>query len=173
MKLMWLIIFPGIFLACSEPVIGKDGVIYKNPAQYNDYIVSRQTKLMKNIIDFGKMVAINHDSAELLLHRYVGETEMMINEIRDMPPYKKDSSLRDAAIHSFSFYKRVFGHDYMQILSIRKKQGQLSDGDMQEISRILDTISKEEGDYFAAFQQAQNEFANKHKMELKENNMQD
>ena len=169
---MWLIIFPGIFLACSEPVIGKDGVIYKNPAQYNDYIVSRQTRLMKNIIDFGQMVNINHDSAEGLLRRYVGETETMISEISGMPPYKKDSSLRDAAIQSFIFYKRVFGQDYMQILSIRKKQEQLSDVDMQEISRILDTISKEEGNYFATFQQAQNDFAKKHKMELKENNTQ-
>lgn len=42
--------------ACNKPVKGRNGVVYKSAVQYNDYIVNRQTTLMKNVVAFGEMV---------------------------------------------------------------------------------------------------------------------
>jgi hypothetical protein len=47
----------------------------------------------------------------------------MIIDVNGMPPYKTDSSFRNAAIASFTFYKRIFGNEYKQIINIRKESG--------------------------------------------------
>ena len=119
-------ILPGLLVllafACNKPVKGKNGVTYKSPVQYNDYIVSRQTDLMKKVVDFSNVAETNIDSAATMLKGYAAETATMIDEIRGMPAYKGDTSLRNAAVNSFSFYKRVFEEDYVDIINIRKNR---------------------------------------------------
>lgn len=161
------------FAACNKPVKGKNGVTYKSAIQYNDYIVDRQTTLIKNVIEFGKVVDISLDSAETMLKTSARQAERMIGELRGMPPYKGDSALRDAAVRSFTFYKKVFEKDYMDILNIRRKgAGNLTEEDVTEASRIIDKISKEEEGFDAEFHKAQANYAKKHKMKLMDNKMQ-
>jgi hypothetical protein len=172
MRYLLLTLILGLAIACNKPVKGKNGETYKNAVQYNDYIVGRQTKLMKNIMDFGKMTESDLDSAEQLLKKYVTETEKMIHDIQGMPSYKGDSSLREAAIGSFRFYKRVFEEDYMDLLNIRKKNEDITEADMGEMDRIVEKISKEEEKFDKAFHNAQRQFADKNNMKLRENEMQ-
>jgi hypothetical protein len=158
--------------ACNKPLKGKNGVTYKSAVQYNDYIVSRQTKLMQNILNFSKAAEIDLDSAEKMLARYVTETAANVEEIKGMPAYKGDSSLRDAAVRSFGFYKKVFGDDYSRIIQIRKKGEDITSEDITEMSDIVEKITKEEEGYDKAFHNAQKNFADKNKMKLMENEMQ-
>ena len=157
--------------ACNKPVKGTNGVTYKTPVQYNDYIVGRQTELMRKVINFSKAAEIDIDSAANMLKGYATETGKMIEEIKGMPPYKGDSSLRNAAIRSFSFYKKVFEEDYMDIIRIRKKDD-ITQEDVDEMDRIVKKITKEEEGYDKSFHNAQNEFAKKNKMRLRENEVQ-
>jgi hypothetical protein len=160
-----------LFYSCNRPVKGDNGVTYKSPVQYNDYIVSRQTKLMKNVLSFGETAQTDIDSAASMLGGFAKETQSMIQEIKGMPPYKGDSSLRDAAVRSFTFYKRVFEEDYVDLINIRKKED-ITEDDMAEMNRIVDKISKEEEGFDKAFHSAQNDFAKKNNMKLRENEMQ-
>lgn len=167
-----LLLFAGL-AACKQSVTGKNGVTYKSPSAYNDYIVNRQTQLMKRVMDFGKVADLNLDSAEQLLQQSVKETAKMVEEIEGMPPYKGDSSLRDAAAASFRFYKRVFEKDYAEILAIRKKGPEnISTEDVSEANRIVAKISKEEEGFDKAFHLAQQQYASKHNMKLLDNKMQ-
>jgi len=160
-------------MACKQSVKGKNGVTYKSASEYNDYIVNRQAILMKNVIEFGKIVEINLDSAEAMLNKSVAQAATMIEEIKGMPPFKKDSSLRDAAVTSFSFYKRVFEKDYRAILNIRKKgQENITSEDVEEANRIVENISQEEEGIDKAFHDAQREYATKNNMRLMDNKAQ-
>jgi hypothetical protein len=159
-------------IACKQSVKGTNGVTYKSPVQYNDYIVGRQTTLMKNIVDFSKASEVNLDSAEKMLDSYVIETSNMINEIKGMPPYKGDSSLRDAAVRTFGFYKKVFEDDYKQIIRLNIDGESNTEEGTEKIKRIVEDISKEEEKLDKAFHNAQREFANKNNMKLMENTMQ-
>src|SRR5574338_426229 len=47
------------------------------------------------------------------------DRDLLIASLKERP-YKGDTALRDAAVSSFSFYKRVFEKDYMDILQIKK-----------------------------------------------------
>lgn len=159
--------------ACKQSAKGKNGVTYKSASEYNDYIVNRQTALMKNVLAFGKIADENLDSAETMLNQAVKNAAVMIEEIKGMPPFKGDSSLRDAAVTSFSFYKRVFEKDYHDILTIRKKgQENITQEDIEEANRIVENITKEEEGIDKAFQAAQREYASKNNMRLMDNKAQ-
>jgi hypothetical protein len=160
------------FIACKQSVKGNNGVTYKSPVQYNDYIVGRQTTLMKNIVDFSKVSQVNLDSAEKMLDGYVIETSTMIDEIKGMPPYKGDSSLRDAAVNTFGFYKKVFENDYKQIIRLNKDGESMTEEGAAKVNSIVEDISKEEEKLDKAFHNAQKEFADKNNMKLMENSMQ-
>ena len=131
-------------IACNQPAKGRNGVSYKSAVQYNDYIVGRQSKLMQHILDFTKAAEINLDSAEKMLVNYTNETAKTIEEIKGMPAYKGDTSLRDAAVRSFSFYKDVFQNDYSRIITIRKKGVDMTSEDIEEMQNIVGKITREE-----------------------------
>ncbi len=161
-------------MACKQGVKGKNGVTYKSAVQYSNYIVSRQTTLMKNVPMFGKMLGINIDSAEIILRHSALEAEKMIGEIKGMPVYKGDSALREAAVQSFYYYKRLFEKDYMDVVTIQKKgKENLTDEDAIEINRIIDKISKDEQSVEEIFSKVQRSFADKNNIKIIENKAQD
>ena len=159
-------------VACNQPVKGRNGVTYKSAVQYNDYIVSRQSKLMQHVLDFAKAAANNLDSAAKMLAEYTNQTAQTVEDIKGMPAYKGDTSLRDAAVRSFSFYKNVFQNDYTRIIQIRKKGDEMTNEDVVEMQRIVDKITREEEGFDKSFHNAQKNFADKNNMKLAENEMQ-
>lgn len=160
-------------VSCKQSVKGENGVTYKSPTQYNDYIVTRQTTLMKSVLTFGKIADKSLDSADAMLKNGVIEADRMINELKGMPPYKGDSTLRDAAVKSFRFYKGVFEKDYVDILNFRKKgEENITSEDVAEVNRIVDKIGKEEEVLDKAFHNAQKNFAERNNMKLIDNSMQ-
>lgn len=160
------------FAACNKPVKGRNGVTYKNAVQYNDYIVSRQVSLMKKMVDFSKVVEIDLDSAAQMLDRFVKETDVVLTELKGMPPYKQDSAFRDAGINSFIFYRRVFAEDYPRMLNVSNKPDITPEEVEKETTEIMEKLSDDEGRLDKAFQKAQKNFASKNKMKLRENSMQ-
>ena len=161
------------FVACKQTVKGKNGVTYKSASEYNDFIVNRQTTLMKKVVEFGKAAKENLDSAEAMVKQSAVDVEKMIIEIKGMPAYKGDSALRDAAVTSFSFYKRIFEKDYMDILAIRKKGDEnITEADITEQNRIVASITSEEAGLDKIFQAAQREYASKNNMKLLEDKAQ-
>lgn len=174
MKRILLLSFSGLLLfSCkSKPTKGANGIVYKNAVEYNDYIVTRQTTLMKNIMSFVDVAQADLDSAEILLDKYVKETGKMITEIKGMPPFKGDSSLRDAATGIFGFYKKIFDKDYRDIIHIRKGENGVSSEADAEIAKIVTRIEEEEKGFDSRFQGAQKTFARKNNMKLVDNEMQ-
>lgn len=170
--LLAVILVAGI-AACKQNVKGKNGVVYKSAIEYNDYIANRQTSLVKKVLELTKVMSVNLDTAEVKLKQAVSEAEEMIVEIKGMPPYKGDSALRDAAIKSFSFYKNIFENDYIDVINIYKKgEENLTREDVTEVNRIVAKISQEEAILDKSFQNAQKTYAEKNKIKLVENKMQ-
>ncbi|MBK8140918.1 MAG: hypothetical protein IPK57_07750 [Chitinophagaceae bacterium] len=165
-------LFIAVFIACNNPVKGRNGVVFKNPADYNDYIISRQTILIKNILDLGKKADSDVDSAYGMLDSYTNDATRIIAEIKDMPSYKGDSSLRDAAVNSFTFYKKLFGESYKRVLSIRREGGDETEEGAAEIMGIMDSIKREEEIHDKRLHNAQKDFASRFKMKMRDNEIQ-
>lgn len=77
-----------LFAACKQTVRGKNGIVYNSPSEYNDYIISRQTAIIKNILALGNSAESDIDSAYGMFDKYTNEASAVINEIKGMPPYK-------------------------------------------------------------------------------------
>lgn len=168
-RIALLFLFIAVFIACNNPVKGRNGVVFKNPADYNDYIISRQTILIKNILDLGKKADSDVDSAYGMLDSYTNDATRIIAEIKDMPSYKGDSSLRDAAVNSFTFYKKLFGESYKRVLSIRREGGDETEAGAAEIMGIMDSIKREEEIHDKRLHNAQKDFASRFKMKMRDN----
>lgn len=161
------------FSACqSKPPKGKNGVTYKSPVEYNDYIISRQSQVMKNMVRLTELDATDVDSADRMLDKYVLETGKMITEIRGMPDYNGDTSLRNVAAELFVFYKTVFDKDYRDIIHLRSDQEGTSGDTETAISEILKRLSAEEDRYDSRLQRVQENFAKRNNMKLVENEKQ-
>ena len=127
---------------------------------------------MQNVLDFSKAAGNNLDSAEKMLAKYSGETAKAVEEIKGMPAYKGDTSLREAAARSFSFYKDVFQNDYTRIIHIRKKGDEMTNEDIEEMKNIVAKLTRVEEGVDKSFHNAQKNFADKNKIKLIENEMQ-
>lgn len=174
MKLIPAILVILVFgmVACNQAPRGKNGVVYKSAGQYNDYIVNRQAKHMQNVLYLIKAAEINLDSAEKMLDKFSDETGIFIEEIKGMPAYKGDSTLRNAGVAIFNFYKKVFQIEYRRIIEIRKKGNEMTNDDMEEMKDIVGRLSREEKDYDKSFHDTQENFADKNNIRLTENEMQ-
>ena len=159
-------------IACNQAPMGRNGVAFKSAVQYNDYIVNRQAKHIQNVLDFSKAAGKNLDSAEKMLDKFTGETAIFVEELKDMPAYKGDSSLRDAAVRIFNFYKKVFQIDYPRIIQIRKKGDEMTNEELEEMKDIVGKITRDEEGYDKSFHNIQKNFADKNNIKLTENKMQ-
>lgn len=166
-----IILFFGT-IACDQATKGSNGVAFKSAVQYNDYIVSRQAKHIQNVLDFAKAARKNLDSAEKMLDKFTGETSTFVEEIKGMPAYKGDSSLRDAAVRIFNFYKKIFEIDYPRIIRIRKKGDAMTNEELEEMQNIVSRITRDEEGYDKSFHNTQKNFADKNNIKLTENEMQ-
>jgi len=169
---LFIIGFAFFIIACNQSAKGRNGIIYKNAVQYNDYIIGRQSTLIKNVLDFIQVSQTDLDSANKMLDKNINDIKDMLNDIKGMPAYKGDSSLRDAAINLFEFYKNVFGSEYKRILDIRINGEDATTEGVTEMNNIVNKITKEEEGYDKAFHNAQQDFAEKNHIKLGENEMQ-
>ncbi|MCX6317881.1 MAG: hypothetical protein NTW29_11360 [Bacteroidetes bacterium] len=158
-------------LACKESPKGRNGVTYKTPVQYNDYIITRQNIVVKKMLAFGKMAGTNPDSAIKMLDAFAIETTAMIRELQDMPPYQGDSLFRDAAVKSFLFYKRVFEKDYKELLDLKMRMEKGADSVENAMNELTGRLSSEEEKRDKAFQDAQEKFARNNHLQLSENTL--
>jgi len=158
--------------ACQQAAKGSNGVVYKSAVQYSDYIVGRQNIIINNIINFVQVSKTDLDSAGKMLDKYVMDITGSITDIKGMPPYKGDTSFRNAAIHLFQFYKKVFGNEYKRLIEIRQNHGETTSEGVAEMNGIVEKITKEEEGYDKIFHNAQKDFAEKNNLRLSDNEMQ-
>jgi hypothetical protein len=166
MKWILPLIIAVVFTACDQSVKGRNGEIYRSATDYNNYIIERQKKVSGYIISFYSQLNKNPDSARIVLEKGLAFANKSLDEIKNMPSYKDDSSFRHSAINSFVFYKRLFESDYLVILSLHNKGAGITENDPQAEQKILDKIIKDEDQIDKDLHNRQRDFAEKNHMKL-------
>jgi hypothetical protein len=169
----WLIAFIIVFMSCDAGVEGKNGIRYKNAAEYNEYIMENQKDIVNVFLEFGKAVENDLDSADRTLDKGVKISDKALFNLKGMPAFKGDSAFRNAAIQSFEFYGYIIANEYRQIISIRRKGVNQTDEDFAFLNGLPELIGKREEKYDRAFHNAQKAFADKNNLSLVKNELQD
>ena len=160
------------FTACNRPVKGKNGVVYSNAVAYNDYIVNRQTEVMKLIFRVNDEMKTDMNTADQTLTSAVALINKDITEIEGMPEWKGNTSLRENALGLFRFYKVAFGDYYRRIIAIQK-DNDITKAEEAELKQLVAKIDESEGPLDTKFQKAQQEFSSQNKMRIEKNELQD
>ncbi len=143
---LFILCLAACIASCTGPIRGRNGVVYKTAAEYNDYIINRQLNVVQHIVDFSNVSKKDLDSSGRLLGTYQLITRQMTNEINGMPAYEGDSTFRDAAVNLFNFYSHLFRNEYPQIIEYRKKGMFLTSDDLIEQDSNIKAIKVEEED---------------------------
>ena len=167
-----LLLLISLLQACKEPLRSKDGTVFRTPADYNEYIISRQTKVIRNVMDLFKRMETSPDTALSLLDQYGKITDTVISDIQGMPPFRTDSAFRDAAIQSFTFYKSLFNDYYRQVLLQRAGEKPVNEEEINKLMEITEKIRREEEQLDKNLHNAQNEFARKFDMKMRPSDIQ-
>ena len=170
---VWITIFIVSVAACTSGVKGKNGIVYKDAAQYNQYIMDNQKDVIAIMLEFGRVIKIDLDSADKVLDRGVETTREALNNLKGMPPFKGDSLFRNTAIESFEFYQDVMSNEYKHIITIRRKGVDKTTADLTFLQNLPDKIGRREERYDKNFHNAQKAFADRNHLKLVRNEMQD
>lgn len=167
-SLLVLITILSIVVSCNTAPesTGRNGVVFKSAAEYNDYIVSRQMEVLAMVDQFAAASATSADSAQTVLERSSRITGEYLADLSAMSDYKGDTAFRNAAVNSFTFYKRIFDNEYKALLDISAKGDSPSEADVQTIQQITQAVTAEEAVLDKRFASAQRDFAQKNKLQL-------
>jgi hypothetical protein len=157
-----------IFIACnpSPNATGRNGILFKTPAAYNDYIITRQQEVARLIDQFAAASAVSTDSAQAVLQKSSRITGEYLTDLSAMSDFKGDTAFRNAAVNSFTFYKRIFDNEYKTLLAIDAKGNKASGADVQQAQGITQSLTAEEAELDKRFANAQRDFAQKNKLSL-------
>ena len=145
---------------------GRNGAIFKTAAEYNDYIISRQMEVAGMIDQFTAASAVSADSAQAVLQKNSRVTGEYLADLSAMSDFKGDTIFRNAAVNSFTFYKRIFDQEYRTLLALDAKGENASEEDIQTIQQITQGVAAEEAELDKRFANAQRDFAQKNKLRL-------
>jgi len=159
--------------SCSSGVKGKNGIVYKNATEYNQYIMENQKDIINVMLNFSKAISDDLDSADWVLDNGLETARKALDNIKGMPPFRSDSAFRNAAINSFEFYQQILGNEYKKIVSIRRKGENKTEEDIVFLQTLPATIGKREERYDRNFHNAQKEFAENNNLTLVKNELQD
>ena len=157
-----------IALSCNTAPdsTGRNGAIFKTAADYNDYIISRQMDIVSIIDQFAAASAVSTDSAQAVLQKNSRIAGEYLADLSAMSDFKGDTAFRNAAVNSFTFYKRIFDREYKTLLALNAKGANASKEDLQTIQQITKAVTAEEGELDKRFANAQRDFAQKNKLQL-------
>lgn len=144
---------------------------FKQPADYNDYIVVEQTVIGKKIEEFSKtMAAEDFKSARKQHGELLTQIDASIAKITALPDYKGNSDFKKAAFELFVFYKMIIESDYVKIMQIAEKEG-VNDKTFGRINSIFVSVQRDEAVMYGAFSRAQQAFAQQFGMKIGENQL--
>lgn len=143
------------------------------PEEYNDVIISEQTKIMTIMLDmFDYIETGEYDKSEALRQQLVTQCEASVKAVKELPDYSGNTEMRDAAAELFTFYRDVTNEEYKEMIEILQKES-IEVEDILKITALEADLSKREEAMDARFQAAQENFAKKHNLILTKNELQD
>lgn len=144
----------------------------QTPLEYNNQIISEQTKIMNLILEFGRNNSQDPNVIDGIRMKIVDQSEKSIKIVKAMAGYDGSTRMRDAAIALFTLYLDASKTSYKEMIDILKKGNNITVQDVERIQQIQMELTEKEKPLDAEFQGAQKEFATKHKLMIQDNPLQ-
>lgn len=168
MKKLFFILFPALVLpACNQTKM--------SPSEYNDAIVDEQSKIARLMIDMAQSSA-EVAKADSIRQKAIAQAEESLKALEKLGDYKGEKDLLDAATNLFKFYRDICSNEFKEMYELLRKisePGADSGAIMTRMEELNTSISNREKPLDEAFAAAQKAFAEKYKIQIKENELQE
>lgn len=162
MKQFILILLTFLFVNISKAKPNNDAI------DYNDKIVTEQTKIGNQILAFSEAPT---DESLASLQKQASSSLADLNE---MKPFEKNAELLNSAKVLFQFYIDVTNNEYAKILDLFKNSTKYKQEELiEKINVYIAAIGAKEKNIDQNFSVAQNAFAKKFGFSLTDNELQD
>ena len=161
-KMIFLLSSVALLFACNSGM---------TPVEYNDKIITEQTKITKLFLEMNNYASIDVEKADSIRGLTVIQCDSSIAVLKGMPDFDGDSKFKNAAINLFQFYKDINQNEYKEMLAILQKEDVVME-DIERMSVIQEQVSSKETGFDSKLEQAQNEFAKKNNIQIAPNAMQ-
>lgn len=159
------------FSACqqdagSDTIYTEMGDTIRGAGEYNDYLVSEQDKIVYALLSLSEkyptrdssVVFKTFDSLMVIL-------ESSYENVKSLAPYDSDSSLRDATLELFEFYREIFNEEIKQITKLTViHEDSVTTEDVNKMDSLSYNLTLKEQKADGIFQYIQNQFAEKHNL---------
>lgn len=171
-QLLFILALPLVMFltSCSEKK--SDKISFSSAIEYNDFIINLQSKTIKEILILNDNMK-SGDSALVFasFDKFGAQAKASYEELKKLDTFKKDGEFRDKSLDLFKFYVRIYEVDYKEMIGLVMKKD-ISKEDLARIDEIVDKVSLEETKLDEGFANAQQIFATKHNLKMKENKLQ-
>ncbi len=141
----------------------------ESPAEYNNYIVEQQGKLMQKVVDYIVQTVHNDNFEEVENRRLqvLGQIEVAINKLESLEKFSENDNMKEEALAVFKLYKKSYSEDFSEINLLKKER----EGSFEDMERYFQAQDKAEKAIYEAsdrLHEAQRAFAETHKMIIEE-----
>lgn len=144
---------------------------FENAVDYNDYIINEQTRVGMVIKEFNAAFERSKDTLEIHTARkaIIRQADSAITRIKNLVPFKGDTSLKKNALRLFRFYSEIAGKEYREFVQLYFSKEKITTEISKQLQDIVADITEREKVLDANFQEAQKAFAAKYNIKLTEN----
>ena len=146
----------------------SNGITFSNAILYNQYIVERHKELIEDVDIYNLAIEHDYNFATKTLDSILLHATQSLVDIRQMAPYKGDSSFREVSADLFEYYSGKFIEQSKMLVQLKEK---LDSGkaDYYE-TKILNELAKKIDTHSASLQirvqEIQRRFARKNNFTL-------
>ncbi len=139
----------------------------RKAAKYNDKIITEQHRIAEEMLRFFKnFKTASLEDIKKQRSALVSRIDKSVDKVKSMGAFESDAQLRDGALSLFAFYKSTLEKEYNEMIPLIANRGR-SDEDNKKLEQHKnDLISKEE-EMDNKFALIQEEFAARHMLILK------
>lgn len=145
-----------------------------DPVEYSNYIVEEQERIGQQFIEFSMQLVNSGDykSNESKRREVVTQIELGLRRLRNMAPFKGGIALKNEAISVFDMYKKLHTTEYAKIaVLVTNKESSLQA--LEDYFELQIKAEEKLMDYSGRMKKAQHKFAEKNRLTLVHNPMQD
>lgn len=163
-KVFLFLTLVGLLFSCKEKAA-------LSPIAYNDSIVAQQSQIARLMLDMAN-ASDDIAKAQELRQKAAEQAEVSLKALDRLGPYKDDNALLEAARNLFSFYRDICNNEFKELYELAAKA---EGGDTTVMGRMVEInkqIADKEVPLDEAFAKAQKDFAEKHNITIRENDLQ-
>lgn len=141
--------------------------------EFNDAIIDEQNKIIELTLQMVEYFETDLDKSEELRVIAVQQCTTSIANITKLETFKGGEKFKSSALALFTFYRDIFSDEFEKMILILKKGENITEEDLEYLTKINDEINAREVELDANMEKAQSDFAIANNFSIEENEYQD